>query len=223
MRKPRVIIFNNDPRTKDALELFFQARNYETLIFNEPMICPVSGNGEECPGPYSCGDIVIMNQNTPTMNGIDLVLTQQKHGCKLSAINKAIISGPLSDGERTALAALGAAHFQTPLDFSQLIKWVAECATRMDLDRPVAIRRREERQDTRSEMLSVVLAGAGMDRVTIVNQSTCGVCCRTSHRLMKNQIITLRADSEEKSEDGLVRWVTTAEDGTFLVGLSFCV
>ena len=223
MRKRRVIIFNDDPRLRNALELFFQARNYETMLFREPAICPVYGNVEACPGPYSCGDIVIMSQNTQTMNGIDLLMAQQKHGCKLSASNKAIIAGSLSDEGRAKLAALGSAFFQTPLDFSELEKWVTERATRMDLAQPVAIRRREERQVSRNEQLSVFLADAGMDRVTVVNKSICGVCFRTSRCPMTNQIITLRADSAGTTEDGLVRWVKRAGDGTFLVGLSFCI
>ncbi len=222
MRKRRVIIVNDDPRTRYALELFFRARNYETMIFRQPTLCPVYGNSEECPGPYRCGDLVIMNQNTATMNGIDLLVAQQKRGCKLAASNKAIIAGSLSDKGRATLAALGSALIQTPLDLRELEKWVAECESRMDLGRPVAIRRREERQASRNERLVVVLSES-IERVTVVNTSICGICFRTSCSLVTNQVITLRADSSGTTEVGLVRWVKRAGDGTFLVGLSFCI
>ena len=224
MRKRRIIIFNDDSRTRNALTLFFQSRGYDTLILRELTICPVYGNVDECSGPHSCCDIVLMSYNTPTMNGVDLLTAQQKRGCRLSGSNKAIIAGSLSDEARATLAAMGSALFQDPLDFSELEKWVAECETRMDLDRPVAIMRREERQVSRNERLSVFVADDNMmERVIVVNKSICGVCFRTSHSLMTNQMITLRADSPGTTEDGVVRWIKTARDGTFLVGLSFCI
>jgi hypothetical protein len=223
MRKRRVIIFNDDPRTRSALNNFFDTRGYETMTLLDPRLCPVYENEEGCQGPNSCGDIVILSHHTPTMNNIDLFVRQQKLGCKLSANNKAIIAGSLPDGGRAALSALGSEFFQTPLDLRKLEKWVTECETRIDLDRPVAIRRKEERQEPPNKMLSVFLAGNSIERVTVVNKSICGACLRTSHRLMPNKLILLREDSPGASEDALVRWVKTAGDGTFLVGLSFCV
>ncbi len=222
MRKRRVIIFHDDPRTRNAVELFFLTRKYETMIVREPTFCPVYGNIEKCPGPYSCGDIMLMSYNTPTMNGIDLLMAQQERGCKLSASNKAIIARSLPDEGLATLAALGSALFQTPIDFGEFGKWVTECENRMDLDRPVAVRRKEERQVPRNERPAIFLADS-MERVTVVNMSACGICFRTSRSLMTNQIITLRADSTGTTEVGLVRWVNRAGDGTFLVGLSFCI
>ncbi len=223
MRKRRVIIFNGDSHTRSALRHFFEARGYETVLFRAPVICPVYEKGEECSGPRGCGDIVIMSSYGSAMNGIDLLVAQQERGCKLPASNKAIIAGSLPDEGRAKIAALGSALFQTPLDFNGIETWVAECEGRMDLDRPVAIRRRGERQASSGERLSVFHEGAVIERVTVVNKSTCGVCLRTSLRLMPNELIILRADSPGTEEDVLVRWVKKTEDGTFLVGLSSCI
>ena len=223
MRKRRVLIFNEDPRLRNELELFFQVRNYETMIFREPEICPVYGSVQECRGPYSCGDIVIMSYTTPGMNGIDLLLAQQKNGCKLSSSNKAIVAGTMPELERARLGALGSALFLTPLDFKALEKWARDRADLMDLDRPVAIRRREERHASPDMQVSVAFSEDRMHSVTVVNKSACGICFRASHSPMKNQIVTLHAGSAGRTEDGVVRWVNRTEDGTFLVGLSLCL
>ncbi len=223
MRRRRIIIFNDDPKTRSRLKLFFDARGYETLVFREPTICPVYGDAEECTGPHGCGDIAIMGYTMPAMNSADLLMAQQKRGCKLSAGNKAIIGGSIPDAERATLAALGSPIFQSPLDFSELEKWIAEREKRMDLERPVAIRRREERQVPDHAMLTAFLADDGIERVTVVNKSTCGICFRTSRRLMPNEVIALRADSFGRNEDAVVRWTKTAGDGSFLAGLSLCI
>jgi hypothetical protein len=223
MRKRRAIIFRNEPPAKSALKRFFEARVYETLIFREPVICPVYGNGKDCKGPYACSDIMITSHTMPKMSGVDLFIEQQRRGCKLDPRNKAIIAGSLSEGHRAVLIAWGSAIFQKPLDLSELEKWVNECETRMDLTRPIAIRRREERQPSRHEVLSVFLAGRDIGRVTVVNKSNCGICFKTPHRLLPNQVITIQAHSSASSEEALVRWVRAAGDGIFVVGLSFCI
>jgi len=223
MRRRRAIICNDDPRAMNALMQFFQTRGYETLIFREPTICPVYADLEDCPGPHSCGDIVILSYNTPVINGVDLLTAQQKRRCRLSARNKAVVAASLPAEGRAALAELGAAFLQYPLNYDELEKWVADCETRINLDRPVAVKRREGREASYYERLSFYLADDSIERVSVVNKSSCGVCFRTSQRLTANQTITLREDSRGITEDGVVRWVKTDEKGTFLVGLSLCV
>lgn len=223
MRKRRAILFNVDPASRNALKRFFDARDYETLVFREPMMCPVYEDAENCPGPYGCGDIVLMSYSMPAMNGIDLLIAQQQRGCRLSPSNKAIIAGALPDDRLVTLAALGAALFRNPLDFGKLEKWVAECESRMDLGRPVAVRRREGRQPCGRETMGVYFGEAEIGRAAVMNLSACGICFTTRQRLLPDQVITLRSPTLGIAEDALVRWIKTVEDGTFLVGLSFCI
>lgn len=223
MRKRRVIIFTEDQHTRNSLTSFFDARGYESLVFRDAAICPVYGEGKECHGPHTCGDIIIMSDAMKAMDGLDLLVAQNKRGCRLPAENKAIIGGSLPDEGKAILALLGSALFQSPLDLGKLEQWVSEREAAMDLDRPVAVRRREERQAGQNEILSVFLAGDVIDRVTVVNKSNCGICFRTSHRLLPNQIITFRTDAQALQEDGLIRWVKRAGEDAFLVGLSCCL
>ncbi len=222
MRKRRVIIFNKDARLRNEVTRFFAARGYETVVFRDPSICPVYGEFEDCKGSHSCGDIMLLEFETPIMNGVDLIAAQHRRGCKLPATNKAIITASLPAEGRATLASVGAEFFQTPLVLSELEKWVAECETRMDLGRPVAVRRKEERQEV-TERMSFYLVGNRIGRAMVVNKSTCGVCFMTSHRLTPNEMITLHAESRGTTDDAVVRWVKAAGKGIFLVGISYCI
>ncbi len=224
MRKRRVIIFDGDPATAGGLRKFFEARGYEIMVFRDTAICPVvdQRNGR-CPGNVSCCDITIIRHDMPSMNGIDLLAAQQRRGCKLSAVNKAIVARGLDAEDRLSLDVLGAPFFLAPIDLGAFGAWVAQCEEGMDLERPVAIRRKEDRRATNDEWMSLLLRGEEVDRVSVVNKSSCGVCFRTVRALEPNQMLTIRSDSHETTEDATVRWVRRDRSGSYLVGLCYCV
>jgi hypothetical protein len=93
----------------------------------------------------------------------------------------------------------------------------------MNLDRSFAIRWREEREASHNETLSVFLPDGVLERVHVVNKSICGICFRTSHQLMPQQVITLSADTHGITEDALIRWVKAAGGGMFFTGHSYCM
>src|SRR5512139_4351459 len=133
MRKRRVIIVGRDPGITGVLGTFFDARAYETVVFRDPAICPVSRKNERCPGSTSCGDITVISHEVPSLNAVDLLAAQQRAGCGLAAANKAVIDSSLDAGERAVLAELGAPHFLLPLDLHALGTWVAGRESLMDL------------------------------------------------------------------------------------------
>lgn len=221
MRKRRAIIIGSDPDTAVLLSAFFEARGYETAVFGGPAICPVSRKNERCPGLPGCGDIAVVRHELPALNAVALLGAQQRGGCGLAAANKAVVAPPLDAEERAALAALGAPFFPLPLDLAALETWVAERETGMDLSRPVAIRRREERVAAGVEQLALLL-GAEVEQTALVNTSECGVCLRTSRRLVRNQMLKVLSSQQGATEDAVVRWVRQADSGSYLVGLSYC-
>ena len=222
MRKRRAIIINKDPRLQQEVTGFFADRGYATAVFRDSSICSVY-DSEDCAEPRTCGDIMLINADTPK-SGLDLITAQNKRGCKLPAANKAIIAGSLPDiGLGAAFSSLGVAIFLTPLDFGKLQQWVAECETRVDLDRSVAGRRKEVRQEAHNERISYYMHDNRLAHATIVNKSDCGVCFTTSHHLTTNDMIMLRPVSQGASEDAVVCWVRPAARNRYIVGINFCV
>ncbi len=222
MRKRRVILFIDDPLVKRDLMHFFDARGYDIFLCREPEICPVYGSGGVCPGTHSCGDIMIVGFSSTVIGGLAFLEQQVRNGCKLSPRNKAVIGGALAPAEQQVLSALGSAVLQKPVNSLKLEQWVAECESRIDLARPVAIRRREKRYPSDSETLTLLREDGGREEAAIVNKSICGACVRTLYSLRPNQIIMVDRDGGEMQEEALVRWSRVDGDG-YLAGLSFCI
>ena len=221
MRKRRVIIFGRDLGTSSVVGAFFDARGYESVFFRDTQVCPVSRN-DRCPRSPCCCDIAVVLHGLPSLNAPELLAEQQRGGCGLAASNKAVIAKSLDARERTLLAELGSPVFTYPIDLDGLASWVTECEPRMDLDHPVATRRREERVAGVDERLSLQVRGVMVEEVALVNKSDCGLCFRTSRLFLPNQLLKVRGNRAGESEDAVVRWIRPADPGSYLVGLSYC-
>jgi len=222
MRKPRVIIAGSERGTIDTLSGFFQARGYETLLFRDHGVCPVSRKGERCPVSPVCADIAVFRQELPSLRAVDLLAAQRLHGCGLAAENKAVISPTLDAADRAEVTAAGSAFFASPVDLRSLEPWVAQCETRMNLERPVAIKRKEQRTQAGAERLVLLLRGAEVEPIALVNRSECGACLRTVRHLEPNQMLQVRSSATGTIEDAMVRWIRRADDDSYIVGLSYC-
>ena len=47
MRKPRVIIFDDEPTLLELLELCFARWGYEVFSYRTPVVCPLNGNAPQ--------------------------------------------------------------------------------------------------------------------------------------------------------------------------------
>lgn len=205
------------------LKKYFDTRGYETVSLREPMLCPVYGDISECRGSYGCSDLMLMPYALPFMNGIDLFVAQKQNGCRLSPRNKAVIAPSLPAGHWVSLAALGSAFFRIPLDPGRFEKWIRGCEKRMDLEQPLPAVRKENRRPCHEETLVYFREHERMHKAAAVNVSDCGICIKTKSSVLPNEIITIQTNALGIAEEGLVRWSREARDGTYLVGLSFCI
>ncbi len=221
-RKRRAIIIYKDARSQQEVARFFAARGYEAVVFGEYSGCPVYGGPGHCSGPVSCGDVMIVGTEAP-MTGIELIAAQHRLGCQLTAKNKAIIAPSMPQLGQMSLAELGAAFFPAPVVFRDLERWVSGCENRMDLQQPVAVRRREARSMVDNEPLYFILPGNRLARGIAVNRSPCGVCFTTAQSVTTNDMIMLSPEFHKTAEDAVVRWVRAVNDTTFIVGISYCV
>ena len=136
IRKPRIIIYDDDTFILQMLRAHFSEMNYEVQCFSEPIPCPDKINTNGCSSP--CADIIISDFGMPKINGIELLSRQAKSGCPITARNKAIMSGDLPYEHIDKITELVGMFFQKPIHMEELNAWTKECISRIDLSQPLA-------------------------------------------------------------------------------------
>jgi YesN/AraC family two-component response regulator len=138
MRKPRVIILDDEDLVLHGLKRWMSRKGFEVLIFKEPDICLIQRNSIECcTKEEQCSDIFITDFKMPQMSGIDLLQYQKQRGCMLETRNKAIISGFTDDFILRATDKLNCSFFRKPFQLSEISEWLSECEKRIDLSLPL--------------------------------------------------------------------------------------
>ncbi|UCE80010.1 MAG: response regulator [Nitrospiraceae bacterium] len=140
MRKPRVIIYDDEITILTVLKDFFSQMNYEVLTYDEPIVCPMyEKNADDCIEHNPCADIMLTDFRMPRMNGIELLEKQSQRGCRAGIGNKAIMTANLDNANKRLIKKLGYAYFKKPFSLKELSDWVKGCENRMDLSRPLNI------------------------------------------------------------------------------------
>jgi DNA-binding NtrC family response regulator len=135
MRKPRIIIFDDDMMVLELLHNYFVACNYEVESFNKPILCGCIKDNASCQRP--CADIMITDYSMPRLTGIEFLDNQTKNRCTIDIRNKAIVSGELPDHYRDKMKRLASTYFQKPVLLRELYEWTNECIARVDLSQPL--------------------------------------------------------------------------------------
>jgi hypothetical protein len=225
MRKPRVVIFNDDGYIKRELTTFFNNNDYETFIVTESVTCPIYGKKDRksCAGPVFCCDLMVAAHDIEESKGVDLFMRQSRIGCKLTSRNKAIIiPSPVHD-RLDRIAALGITIFESPLDFGVFEAWVKDCESRMDLTQRLAVMRGANRNAS-SKKVQFRLSGEDVDIVAqTVNVSSYGICLKTSNPLKRGQVLHFVDQIGADAEEGIVQWAKKLEDGWYRAGVILCV
>src|SRR5574340_405418 len=139
MRKPRVIIFDDEPVLLELLEFCFVKWGYEVFSYRNPVACPINSSScascRECPS--LCADLVISDFQMPQMTGIELFQLQEQRGCRIDRKMKAIMSGHTDAELLKQCGDLGYRFFEKPFDCSDFKDWRSECERHFDLSRPL--------------------------------------------------------------------------------------
>ena len=224
MRKPRVVIFNDNGYIQHELATFFNNSGYETFTVTESVTCPIYGKKESksCAGPVLCCDIMVVVQDREQSKSVDLFSRQFRIGCKLTPCNKTIITRSSVNDSFDHSGARGITIFESPLDFGVFEAWVKDCESRIDLTQRLAFMRRSSRHDCSRHVL-LRLPGEDVDIVAqTVNESSCGICLKISNLLKRGQVLNYVGQRQVDSEDGIVQWAKKLKDGC-LAGVTFCV
>lgn len=224
MRKPRVTIFDDEVFILSMLRDFFHMRGYEVLSYEDPTrVCPLFGaEGDACSYDSPCSDVMITDFNMPGINGVELLELQRKKGCRLSAQNKAVISGYIDERSRKKVREIGCRFFQKPFTLIALSEWLTECEKRMDLERPLASRRREARYDSYREITFRTPAAQEAMTGIAVNISPSGLCIKAPLKLAREETIRIDAGHFTACQQASVRWVRKIDHASFLAGLRCC-
>jgi hypothetical protein len=154
--------------------------------------------------------------------GLQLLEIQERHGCPIPPMNKALLTGFLDDDKIEKVRDLGVTCFEKPLDFHALGLWVEECQQRMDLSSPLHSVRKEARRPCHEEVLFQISSSADMLRGIAVNISASGLCVLGKIQLIQRDIVRLHTNLPVVSSQALVRWVRDNGNGSYLVGLQCC-
>jgi CheY-like chemotaxis protein len=221
MRKPRVIIFDDEVFILNMLKEFFLMRGYEVLSYSEPTsVCPISGNcGALCSSHDRCSDVMITDFNMPGVNGVELLEYQSRLGCKLDIRNKAVISGYIDEQNRRRVRQLGCTFFQKPFNLHTLMEWLAGCEQRIDLSQRLATRRKEQRFDSDREIVFKIPDSDDVHSGIAVNTSPTGLCLKVPAPLHREQTINFHAGPFHSCSNASVRWVTKIDNGAYLAGV----
>ena len=132
MRKPRIIIFDDDAMVLEILKDCFSMFNFEVQSFRKPIFCSLPNN---CACP--CADIIITDFQMPRINGIDLLKHQIQQRCPINTQNKAVMSADLPDKYVGSMKEFAGTFFQKPIHMQKLYMWAKVCISRNDLSQPL--------------------------------------------------------------------------------------
>jgi|MudIll2142460700_1097286.scaffolds.fasta_scaffold12225_5 CheY-like chemotaxis protein len=222
MRKPRVIIFDDEPSLLELLELCFAKWGYEVFSYSTPVVCPLNGSSAGiCESHAPCADLVISDFQMPQMTGIELFQLQAQRGCKVNRKMKAIMSGH-SDGELSRhCEGLGYRFFEKPFACSDLTDWLSECERNIDLSKQLGGKLPNRRHDFKQD-IEYCLNGSGTLEKYIgftVNKSTYGLGLRVFNPLHAGQEITILNGLGAPNLNGTVVWCNKEGENAYSAGL----
>jgi CheY-like chemotaxis protein len=139
VRKPRVIVCDDEDLVLDVFKHLFESIGYEVVTADTPVTCAFyTDNADSCPQHHRCTDILITDNQMPKMTGIELLELQHRKGCRLTSKNKILITGREYPELRKRAEALGCYFLPKPVFIDTILAWVKECEGRVDLSEPLA-------------------------------------------------------------------------------------
>ncbi len=190
------------------------------MTFDRPVACPIY-NAEEhdCGNLAPCADIIITDYKMPQMTGIEMLLQQEQKQCRIDRRNKALLSADPYKVSRKMIDELGCAFFAKPYDFNELFEWLDACERRVDLSKPVAIKRKERRYPADTDIVYECNNAEKICKGTTVNYSDRGLCFIADTSLQEKQSVVIKNELPNGCKNASVIWVKPLGPGSYVTGL----
>jgi CheY-like chemotaxis protein len=223
MRRPRVHIFDDDVSNLKMLKYIMSQRDYEILTFGRPVVCPNNdAKSEKCNISKPCADVIITDYQMPGMTGIEMLLQQAQRGCKIDIRNKILISADLGIKGQKTLEGLGCRFFSKPFKLSELLACLDDCEKRIDLSKPLEIKRREDRYPANIDIVYAYNSGEKIYKATVINYSNSGLCLKMGTPLSARQSILIKTELPIECNHASIRWVKETGADSYMAGCSCC-
>lgn len=219
MRKPRVIVYDDDNLLLGFLAAFLSELDYEVITFNKPGPCPIyEVSCDVCNKP--CSDIIITDYRMPGMTGVEMLRLQSQRGCWVDTRNKAIMSGGLGSDEQKSIRELGYNFFGKPFPMTELTVWLDECKKRIDLSKPLGTKRKECRYSANIDIsfnCNTVRRNCGG---TVINISDSGLCVKAYSPIEEGHSVVINTELPTNCKRASVQWVRKMAPDFYMAGLS---
>ena len=221
MRKPRVIIFDDESMLLELMEFYFDRWGYEVFSYRVPVVCLFNGSAGSCKSLAPCADLVISDFQMPHMTGLELFQLQAQRGCRIDNKMKAIMSGRADGALLKQCKDLGYRFFEKPFYSSELYAWVSECEKNFDLSRQLAGKKPNKRYDFVQDIEYCLNASRPHEKYIgfTVNKSTDGLGLRVFNPLYVGQEITILNGLEASKLNGTVIWCNQVGESAYRAGL----
>jgi FixJ family two-component response regulator len=221
MRKPRVIIFDDDAMLLELLEFNFEKWGYEVFSHQSPLVCLFNFSSGICKSPAACADLMISDFMMPQITGLELFQLQERRGCQVERKMKAIMSGYSDEAFLRQCKDSGYRFFEKPFYSSELYSWVRECEKNIDLSKQLAGKKPNKRHEFRRN-IKYCLNSSWPDETFVgftVNKSTVGLGLNVFSPLLPGQEITILNGLEAPNINGTVVWCTKMGEHSYRAGL----
>jgi len=128
----RIYIFEEDPSFLKLLTVFLEKKGFSVQGFHDGYSCPLYQLERcVCPADTPCADAVLVNTRIPSLEGIRLLLDQDRKGCKLPRENKGVMSAGFTTEQQQLVQSHGFQVIRKPARLAAISAWLDECARRL--------------------------------------------------------------------------------------------